>query len=989
MEEIKIGNDTDDNIINSFNSLINFDVNLIPNYEKNKSRIYEDILHVTNVDDFIYLAYPNFLTKLGKIFLSDIYERDGEIDVYSLDNYKKSYFKLLFFDSYPNTKPEEEINENFNEEYIFSLTDDCPIDVNDKIVEKALIFRQIKTVNKMLMGEPLSELDIYFTKIFCESNISLQYNMNVFVKSLSKILEGFIIFKDFSDIYDLFNKNQFPSSTDEYLIKYLQSTIRYYTNNNNDNKYVGLYSTFNVINSYIYYSYNINKQYNIQNDHAKAVYNYLMGLENIEVQNQDKFNLNEINLSKLDHIIKKNIITIFEEIKEKEEKIKMNVFFSGLYQIMEYFSIKNNMNVINNNTMGLKSYKEDITKFSNEVDDLRKLKIFTDTVNNIILQINYTKSNIKITNPKNPDSKIFLRPYLIIKQDRDVENTSNFLENIKGLKDLNKYLSKNELSDIGGNMYYQDITSYTINNESIGGLNDESFIQNFINLFNNTIEIKKNNDFREYIFSKYQLLSKIYYDIKNYYLDYGAECINKKSDFVKFIKLFDKFSYSTVMCFNESLKDNYGNTTFHLEQLKYIDNKLTIDTIDQYEEDDQIEKEENINMYDLNRKYDEIIYYNQFEEDNGLDEKYLLNFNLEAFTTEFKSFAKELETIKFNIAKNNLNSMETDIEKIIKENSNILFDNYIDKNYLIDNTIMYQTILSLYHEPIPEDGSEQIDEDLEKFYSEVIDPNIYSYTNERNININQVPYYFIYYGVDEFLYNLSVNHFDDVLKVIQSDEELTNKYNEIFSDLKLKSNVNLPESNSEIPLNKRDEEINENDDDYYAKLTNNNIDKISILMDVLNKYLEANQNKSLKKRTTTNDNKENEDGTTDNDEDNNNKNNNSQNNLSFEGIDEEFEQKMTSLISQLTQCMSVLSNNGGKQPNDDTNNRYRDIFYKSQSLSEFIEKIKKTDKQMEKGLNMFKKMVAKQKNGSRTKKHGGVKSNKSDFPGHIKKGGKK
>ncbi|ORX53270.1 hypothetical protein BCR36DRAFT_368932 [Piromyces finnis] len=189
-------------------------------------------------------------------------------------------------------------------------------------------------------------------------------------------------------------------------------------------------------------------------------------------------------------------------------------------------------------------YKNDIDSFTSEINDLRKLKILVETVNDIILQYHYTISkSIKIVNPKNVNSTIYLRPYLIIKQDKDVENVNNLIENIQNLKNLYKMKSKNYYNNLSEELYYKDISTYTIDNESIGGEENDSLFENFIILLDETVKIiydedyynyrcmttlnestdlpKIKNTFKNYIFVKYPLFSKIFYDIKNYYLDLG------------------------------------------------------------------------------------------------------------------------------------------------------------------------------------------------------------------------------------------------------------------------------------------------------------------------------------------------------------------------------------------------------------------------------------------------------------------------------------
>jgi len=59
----------------------------------------------------------------------------------------------------------------------------------------ALLTKQIKTVNKLLFGINLPPLDIYFNDLFCESNITHLYNVDIFSKSISKFLEYENVYK--------------------------------------------------------------------------------------------------------------------------------------------------------------------------------------------------------------------------------------------------------------------------------------------------------------------------------------------------------------------------------------------------------------------------------------------------------------------------------------------------------------------------------------------------------------------------------------------------------------------------------------------------------------------------------------------------------------------------------------------------------------------------------------------------------------------------
>jgi len=150
----------------------------------------------------------------------------------------------------------------------------------------------------------LSKFDIFFTNIFCESSITLLYNMKLFTNSLSSIFRKYNIILDSNEILNLFNKNPTPYHGN--LISYIQSTIKYYTSNNDDNKYVNLYSTFNAINNYIYYNFNIDKKYKLYDNKAKELYKYLMKKEYSNINSYTYNNLDEINLT----VTKSTVVTV-------------------------------------------------------------------------------------------------------------------------------------------------------------------------------------------------------------------------------------------------------------------------------------------------------------------------------------------------------------------------------------------------------------------------------------------------------------------------------------------------------------------------------------------------------------------------------------------------------------------------------------------------------------------------------------------------------
>ncbi|KAL6589109.1 hypothetical protein U3516DRAFT_653300 [Neocallimastix sp. 'constans'] len=906
--------ETVDTAIDSFSSNNNFVIDN-SNFENvKKSKVYENLIILENFKNRrvkFSASFKTFLTDIGGFLINNVYDNNNKLDIYSVEQYTNSYKSLSSY-IFKN-----KLDENYIESLLESDINYNSLIENDKIndtVLKALLIRQIKTVNKVLVGEKLNNFDIFFTNIFCESNITLLYNMNIFTKSLSIILKINNVNIEPDYIYTLFNKNQRPSN--QFIVAFIQSSIKYFTNNNNDNKFVELYSTFNAINSYIYYNYNSEKKkFNLNHEYAKEVYDYLIGLENIKIKFKD---LDSINLSLLDYIIKKNIVNIYNDITNSNEKLEE--FFTGIFQIMEYFSVKNSLNY--RKSMGLNEYKEDIIAFTKEINDIRKLKILTETINNIIMQINYTSSNFfKIKNPKNLKSKMILKPYLIIKQNKDVENTNNFIENITSLKNLYNNIKKNKFSEIGDQMVYYNLTTTIVDNSSIGDLDDKGLIYNFINLFNETVTAiydkdayttrcmtslndpynnMEYNNFKDYISSKYQLFNKIYYDIKNYYFDLNLNenCGDLFYEVRNFTNIFDKFTYGSVFChknedsnFNPINHLNYDDISIKISSLYLLENTNgTIST--------ELEKELsntskllkgiysdkmnkiNYNLYDINKFYEELIMYNHYIEETIFDQTQLNNYIVLLSIRDFGNFKNDIDNINNNIKSEFYKSynLSTDMDSILQENKNILFDNFIDKNYFIDNIIMYQKVYSIYRYNINDENNDdnsngfnennnnQEDNTSNENYLSVIDPDIYSYTSERMIDTNSIPYYFINYGVNEYLEK--IKDYDEFMDIIKSNKTLKSEYNKIFNNQTLINN------------------------DYFSsEETNNNINKVILTQKVLINYSNEFKEQSLRKRD---DNEKNE-------------------------INKELLETLLSLSQELQNTIKTISEGGGKLPEVDDN----------------------------------------------------------------------
>ncbi|KAG4082092.1 hypothetical protein H8356DRAFT_1389545 [Neocallimastix lanati (nom. inval.)] len=956
--------ETVDTTIDSFSSNNNFIIDN-SNFENvKKSKVYENLINLENFKNRrvkFSASFKTFLTDIGGFLINNVYDNNNKLDIYSVEQYTKSYKNLSNYifknklddENYIESLLESDINYN-------SLLQKDKI--NDTVL-KALLIRQIKTVNKVLIGEKLTNLDIFFTNIFCESNITLLYNMNIFTKSLSIILKINNVNIEPDYMYTLFNKNQKPSN--EFIVAFIQSSIKYFTNNNNDNKFVELYSTFNAINSYIYYNYNSeNKKFNLNHEYAKKVYDYLMGLENISFKFKD---LESINLSLMDYIIKKNIVNIYNDITNSDDKIEE--FFTGLFQIMEYFSVKNSLNY--RKSIGLNEYKDDTIAFTKEIDDIRKLKILTETINNIIMQINYTSSNFfKIRNPKNLNSKMILKPYLIIKQNRDVENTNNFIENITSLKNLYNNIKKNKFSELGDQMFYYNLTTTIVDNSSIGDLDDKGLIDNFINLFNETVTAiyEKDayttrcmtslndpynnfeyNNFKDYVSSKYQLFNKIYYDIKNYYFDLNLNenCGNLFYEVRNFTNIFDKFTYGSIFChknedsnFNPINHLNYDDISIKINSLYLLENSNgTISTelekeigkISKLLKDIYLDKMNkiNYNMYDINKFYEELIMYNHYIEETIFDQEQLSNYLVLLSIQDFGNFKNDIDNINNNIKTEMYKSydLNTDMDSILQENKNILFDNFIDKNvyqfscdsneidnikdiymsrvndifnhnyiiknilykYFIDNIIMYQKVYSIYRYNINDDNNNsngfndvnehnnQEDSTNTDNYLSVIDPDIYSYTSERMIDTNSIPYYFINYGVNEYIEK--IKEYDEFMDIIKSNKTLKSEYNEIFNNQTLINN------------------------DYFSsEETNNNINKIILTQKVLVNYSNEFKEQSLRKRD---DNEKNE-------------------------INKELLETLLSLSQELQNTIKTISEGGGKLPEvDDKTESFLDQYMRN------------------------------------------------------------
>ncbi|KAG4082612.1 hypothetical protein H8356DRAFT_1018755 [Neocallimastix lanati (nom. inval.)] len=876
--------ETADTTIDSFSSKNNFVIDN-SNFENvKKSKVYENLINLENFKNRRVKFSANFkafLTDIGGFLINNVYDNNNKLDIYSVEQYTKSYKNLSSY-IFKN-----KLDENYTESLLESDINYNSLLQNDKIndtILKALLIRQIKTVNKVLIGEKLTNLDIFFTNIFCESNITLLYNMNIFTKSLSIILKINNINIEPDYIYTLFNKNQKPSN--EFIVAFIQSSIKYFTNNNNDNKFVELYSTFNAINSYIYYNYNSEKKkFNLNHEYAKEVYDYLMRLENITIKFKD---LDSINLSLIDYIIKKNIVKIYNDITNSEKKFEE--FFTGLFQILEYFSVKNSLNY--RKSMGLNEYKDDIIAFTKEIKDIRKLKILTETVNNIIMQINYTSSNFfKVRNPKNLDSKMILKPYLIIKQDREIENTNNFIENITSLKNLYNNIKKNKFSELGDQMYYYNLTTTIVDNSSIGDLDDKGLIDNFINLFNETVtaiyekdayttrcmtslndpynNIEYNN-FKDYVSSKYQLFNKIYYDIKNYYFDLNLNenCGNLFYEVRNFTNIFDKFTYGSIFChkneesnFNPINYINYDDIGIKINSLHLLENTNGTISTDLEKElsktskllkdvySDQMNKI-NYNLYDINKLYEELIVYNHYIEETVFDQAQLNNYLVLLSIRDFGNFKNDIDNINNNIKTELYKTydLNTDMDTILQENKNILFDNFIDKN-------VYQFSCD----------TNEID-------------------NVKNIYMSR--------------------DYDEFMDIIKNNKTLKSEYNKIFNNQTLI-----------------------NSDYFSSDETNNNINKVIFAQKVLITYSKEFNDKSLIKRDE---------------------------NEKIE-INKDLFESLLSLSQELQNTIKTISEGGGKLPEvDDETESFLDQYMRNcNDLGGLIYAIYK-DKKAKKKLKMNK-----------------------------------
>jgi len=138
--------ENNDTIINSFNIKVNFTIDL-SSFESIKNSIYKDILKITRKTEIEFSNYyKNFFTKIGMLLIQNIYNKDTELDIYSIDCYRDNYYNLInkYFGININ---EEHISGLLKEE--FDYIEDISIDETTAI---ALLFRQIKTVNKLLIG---------------------------------------------------------------------------------------------------------------------------------------------------------------------------------------------------------------------------------------------------------------------------------------------------------------------------------------------------------------------------------------------------------------------------------------------------------------------------------------------------------------------------------------------------------------------------------------------------------------------------------------------------------------------------------------------------------------------------------------------------------------------------------------------------------------------------------------------------------------------
>jgi len=104
----------------------------------------------------------------------EVYNKyNNTVNIYTTDIFKIKYYNLINNFSLEN----KEFTNNEVEKWALSLMEECDgidkVIINNDILVIALLFRQMNTFNKVLIGKPLSKLDIFFNDIFCESDITL------------------------------------------------------------------------------------------------------------------------------------------------------------------------------------------------------------------------------------------------------------------------------------------------------------------------------------------------------------------------------------------------------------------------------------------------------------------------------------------------------------------------------------------------------------------------------------------------------------------------------------------------------------------------------------------------------------------------------------------------------------------------------------------------------------------------------------------------
>ena len=706
------------NINNEIESIFYFKIeDLLSNTENEYENVLNQLKNSINkknnntnkfINEYIYNKSENSLIILeliaDNINNNIIYIQDEQLKknvIYFLNNFRTQIelidikFRSILNDLYENLNIEnnnefmeylKQVNKfkiNFKEkkEQIINRLIN-KIEIGNNIAKYNKDFKILFNIRNKIRNTRINNFNIFFSVPLNESNDQFfNFDENIF-KNLSNLRNDII-----SNIRKNNSINNYLDNYNSYLNKILKENYgdklikNYYDiyanssflNNNIDNYYVLLDP---IVNEYItiFISKYFNAHVSYYLDNSNDLLNTLS-----EIKKEQNKNL-YFTLSNLNQIIQSNI------------KNKINNAYNLLinYVTNDYYKILQNIDKSNLSLTNLIN-----NKFNNYINTIK-----TKNTNDINIDYQYNMLHLNNNDPFSLSNKIKS------KEDIYINLIQNFIDqiNLKINKQLNNIneeqivLNKYSNSKFYNSFFYFDFineSKYLISINDIQDLNS----YNYIGLFNNTdfeidlfinnllnyINSKKEEDI-SIIKSYTQQLNDNYTNVFENNLNYKVLSLNirnlAKYVFDMNIKLFEKTQDFVTKIYQNfmDLKNKYINSTFFLDNRLFHQSFKSLET-------NLINKLKNISNFLSNFKLDselinEVILFYKEQFDNGYNKMIeIINNNEEIFYFFNLTYnIKEEGVIILNKIKNNYyNYIEKEVNKIYKEEFNILKTNIYDK----------------------------------------------------------------------------------------------------------------------------------------------------------------------------------------------------------------------------------------------------------------------------------------------------------------------